>query len=56
MMKQLMLWGFAFLGTYLTAYASPKIPQALLTDSLVYCTSASGFSSGNPAQLTAMNF
>ncbi|MFK5129467.1 ABC transporter substrate-binding protein [Glaesserella parasuis] len=41
---QLMLWGFAFLGAYPTAYASPKIPQALLTNSLVYCTSASGFS------------
>ncbi|AUI65479.1 MULTISPECIES: ABC transporter substrate-binding protein [Glaesserella] len=32
-----------FLG-YSSAYASPKIPQPLLNDSLVYCTSASGFS------------
>ncbi len=35
---------FAIFLANLPAYAAPKIPQPLLKDSLVYCTSASGFS------------
>ncbi|WP_373817923.1 ABC transporter substrate-binding protein [Glaesserella sp.] len=35
---------FAILGFHQTAYSAPKIPQALLEDSLVYCSNASGFS------------
>lgn len=43
---QAVLWGgfFANFLANLTAYAAPSIPQALLKDSLVYCTSVSGFS------------
>lgn len=35
---------FANFSPISTAYAAPSIPQDLLTDSLVYCTSVSGFS------------
>lgn len=35
---------FANLGINSTAYAAPTIPQELLANSLVYCTTSSGFS------------
>lgn len=35
---------FAILGVQPTAYSAPRIPAALLENSLVYCTNASGFS------------
>ncbi|HDL6271846.1 TPA: ABC transporter substrate-binding protein, partial [Mannheimia haemolytica] len=35
---------FANLGLNSTAYAAPSIPQELLENSLVYCTTSSGFS------------
>ncbi len=35
---------FAILGLIPTAYAAPRIPQALLDNSLIYCSSVSGFS------------
>lgn len=43
-MMKLFFLGFVFFLANLTAYASPQIPQALLHNSLVYCTSASDFS------------
>lgn len=35
---------FAILAMIPTAYSAPRIPQALLDNSLIYCTSVSGFS------------
>lgn len=35
---------FAFLGLISTAYSAPKVPAALLDNSLIYCTNASAFS------------
>lgn len=35
---------FAILGLISTAYSAPKVPAALLENSLIYCTNASAFS------------